>query len=196
MIKSKSKNVVVAALIAVFALFVSLGLGFARTTAKAEDTVKEEVEITKVSGAWQTTGGGRYLIWLNENENLWSKLSGNPEMSVDINGTTKPVETSYSKGDLAIIVYEAEVPKVGKSTITIKAGTDVGGVYTIKKDAVIETNNGSFSLKVVKSQSNITFAFNPDSASQDFRSRYCIYVDTEAESLTTKTRGDFTCVVD
>ena len=73
MIKSKSKNVVVAALIAVFALFVSLGLGFARTTAKAEDTVKEEVEITKVSGAWQTTGGGRYLIWRNENENLWSK---------------------------------------------------------------------------------------------------------------------------
>lgn len=196
MIKSKSKNVVVAALIAVFALFVSLGLGFARTTAKAEDTVKEEVEITKVSGAWQTTGGGRYLIWLNENENLWSKLSGNPEMSVDINGTTKPVETSYSKGDLAIIVYEAEVPKAGKSTITIKAGTDVGGVYTIKKDAVIETNNGSFSLKVVKSQSDITFAFNPDSASQDFLSRYCIYVDTEAESLTTKTRGDFTCVVD
>ena len=179
MIKSKSKNVVVAALIAVFALFVSLGLGFARTTAKAEDTVKEEVEITKVSGAWQTTGGGRYLIWLNENENLWSKLSGNPEMSVDINGTTKPVETLYLKGDLAIIVYEAE-----------------GGGYTIKKDAVIETNNGSFSLKVVKSQSNITFAFNPDSASQDFRSRYCICVDTDAESLSRKTRGDFTCVVD
>ena len=91
MIKSKSKNAVVFALTAVFALFFSIGLGFARTTAKAEGAVKEEVEITKVSGAWQTTGGGRYLIWLNENENLWSKLSGNPEMSVDVNGTMKPV---------------------------------------------------------------------------------------------------------
>ncbi len=193
--KTTTKRIWLTCLVLLSAVFIAFGAGFAVKKANADETVKENVEITVLGGAWQNTSGGRYLIWLNDGATDWSKLSGNPEMFVDIDGTVKNVETYLSGKDLAIVVYEAEAPKASTVTITIKAGTDIGGVYSIVKDAVIVCFNGSFELKLSKEQKDVGFTFDSQSQAQDEKERYCIYVEV-TETLTKASRGEFTCVID
>ena len=198
----KKSFIIVLTIIA--AIFVAASFFTGKLSAAAdEEAALTEYKITSVSGSWQENNS-RYVIWLESDSPFDCKTNPLPKVTVSIDGKDKEVEAlNYTSGkQLALIIYEAEVPKDTKAAVIVRKGT-VFGNYSIAEDFTVILKYGAVELE--PEPRAMTFTLQRD-ALDDITScvqetedwhRYLIRIQTDIDGITdTMWRDGDVCVFD